>query len=111
MPLSLVGERHHCRCALSSARDPKFANVALALAIIPIPIVLGDPLPSQGFFFRSKENRRRSSANRRKLVAAPLAWSCFDRVWSPGIHLAGPDARGAHFSVGRLCDPMGGDIW
>src|SRR5215831_8775980 len=57
------------------------------------------------------------ASTRRKLVAAPLAWSCFDRVWSPGIHLAGPDARGAHFFVGRLCDrrrwhrPMGSDIW
>src|SRR5262249_32587614 len=56
------------------------------------------------------------AGTRRKLVAAPLAGNCFDCIWNPGLHLAGPDAAGTHSNVGRLRDrrrrhrAMGGDF-
>ena len=66
-PIS-VGERHDCRCALSSARHLKRGNVALARAMSLPPIALGAPLPSQGFFVIAQ---RKTTAGARGSIAAP----------------------------------------
>src|SRR5262245_58308041 len=58
--LSLLGERHHCRCALSSAHHLKRGNVALALSMARRPWEFPPVFPGL-FLFSSKENRRGST--------------------------------------------------